>query len=290
MKQVEIFKKIGVILSELNEQYEFIENTIDNINDLELELFSANTHYLIENIEVLRKHNKQREAQPTPEEAPPFTEKFFEPVVQQPAQTFYPEKKDTAVKFEETPEPEIIPEPVAAEPIIRHELIMDNIEDPIAYDEEDIALIEDEPETEEIPQVEEAPPIEVVAEVPTPETVATPAPVAEPKTAADKPAATIRDIIAAQLASTRVADKFDLPAIKDLKGAISLNDKLLYVKDLFNGYSMAYSEAIEILNRFNRFEEADTFLKNNYVKKNNWEAKQATADKFYVLLRRRYPD
>jgi len=65
---------------------------------------------------------------------------------------------------------------------------------------------------------------------------------------------------------------------------------LLYVKDLFNGYSMAYSEAIEILNRFNKFEEADNFLKNNYVKKNNWESKQATADKFYTLLRRRYPD
>lgn len=76
--------------------------------------------------------------------------------------------------------------------------------------------------------------------------------------------------------------------IKDIKSAISLNDKLLYVKDLFNGYSLAYSEAIEIVNRFASFEEADRFLKTNYVTKNNWEGKKATMDKFYALLKRRY--
>jgi hypothetical protein len=78
------------------------------------------------------------------------------------------------------------------------------------------------------------------------------------------------------------------PPITDIKAAISLNDKLLFVKDLFNGYSLAYSEAIEIVNRFTKFEEADRFLKTNYVAKNNWADKKATADKFYALLKRRY--
>ncbi len=76
--------------------------------------------------------------------------------------------------------------------------------------------------------------------------------------------------------------------IADLKSAITLNDKMLFVKDLFNGYSLAYSEAVEILNRFHNFEEAERFLKVNYVAKNNWESKQATTDKFYALLRRRF--
>jgi len=67
-----------------------------------------------------------------------------------------------------------------------------------------------------------------------------------------------------------------------------LNDKLLYVKDLFNGYNLAYSEAIEILNRFSTFDEAARFLKTNYVTKNNWESKPATVEKFYALLKRRY--
>jgi hypothetical protein len=279
MKQEEIFKKIGVILNELNEQYQFIEKTKDNINDLELELFAANTHYLTENIEVLRKHNKQRTTPPMPEEAPPFTERFFEPVVQ-PAQIFWPEKKEPSAKEEEEPaEREVKEEPVPEEPIIRHELKL-----------EDIDITEDEADYEE-PKPLALPAAEVV-EVPQQPIIAEPVQ-AEPvavEAQSDKVPVTINQVIAAQMGGGRIADKFDLPAIKDLKSAINLNDKLLYVKDLFNGYSMAYGEAIEILNRFNKFEEADNFLKNNYVKKNDWESKQATADKFYTLLRRRYPD
>ncbi|MBW4888716.1 hypothetical protein KXQ82_03280 [Mucilaginibacter sp. HMF5004] len=284
MKQQEIFKKIGTILNELNEQYQFIEKTKDDINDLELELFAANTHYLSENIEVLRKHNKQRAVPLMPEEAPPFTEKFFEPVVQ-PAQIFWPEKKDEAEKAEDviTFEEPVIEEAPAEEPIIRHELILSDVdyldddEEATAVEEVSVNAVE---ETSIVTVAEEIPVVEPVKETPK-ETV---------KEEPSKPASTINQIIAAQMANPRLADQFDLPEIKDIKSAINLNDKLLYVKDLFNGYSMAYGEAIEILNRFNKFDEADTFLKNNYVKKNNWESKQATADKFYTLLRRRYPN
>jgi hypothetical protein len=96
--------------------------------------------------------------------------------------------------------------------------------------------------------------------------------------------------ISAQLGDKAVSktDQASIKPISDIKLAITLNDKLLYVKDLFNGYNLAYSEAVEILNRFNTFEEAQRFLKTNYVTKNNWEGKAATAEKFYALLKRRY--
>ena len=116
----------------------------------------------------------------------------------------------------------------------------------------------------------------------------------EPVTAVSQPeedeVLTINQKISAQLAD-RAMLKTELPAIKpisDIKLAITLNDKLLYVKDLFNGYNLAYAEAIEILNRFNTFEEASRFLKTNYVTKNNWDNKPATTEKFYALLKRRY--
>ncbi len=76
--------------------------------------------------------------------------------------------------------------------------------------------------------------------------------------------------------------------VADIKSAISLNDKLLFIKDLFNGYSLAYSEAIELLNRYDSFESADAFLKSNYAEKNNWAEKQATVDKLYIILRKRF--
>lgn len=76
--------------------------------------------------------------------------------------------------------------------------------------------------------------------------------------------------------------------VVDLKVAISLNDKLLFIKDLFNGYSLAYSEAIELLNRFDSFSEADAFLQTNYAMKNSWSTKPQTVDKFYALLRKKF--
>lgn len=76
--------------------------------------------------------------------------------------------------------------------------------------------------------------------------------------------------------------------LTDIKAGISLNDKLLFIKDLFNGYSLAYSEAVELLNRFTSYAEADAFLQTNYAIKNKWADKPHTVEKLYDVLRRRY--
>ena len=59
MKQQEIVKKIGAILKELQEQYQFIEKTKEPINDLELELFAANSNFLSDHIEILARSHRQ---------------------------------------------------------------------------------------------------------------------------------------------------------------------------------------------------------------------------------------
>ncbi|PIH00450.1 hypothetical protein CS542_04505 [Pedobacter sp. IW39] len=45
----------------------------------------------------------------------------------------------------------------------------------------------------------------------------------------------------------------------NLKQAISLNDKMRYIKDLFNGYNLAYAEAIDLVNKMHDFKSADEF-------------------------------
>jgi hypothetical protein len=95
-------------------------------------------------------------------------------------------------------------------------------------------------------------------------------------------------LISAKLPTQNLANSLNKQPISDLKTSINLNDKLLFIKDLFNGYSLAYSEAIEILNRFDTFESAKSFLTTNYATKNNWAAKSATVEKFYSILERRY--
>ncbi len=75
---------------------------------------------------------------------------------------------------------------------------------------------------------------------------------------------------------------------EDLKVAISINDKMVFIKELFNGYNLAYSEAIEIVNRFDSFDAADNFLQKNYSVKNDWENKQVTVARFYEYLHKKF--
>lgn len=301
MKQHDVFKKIGGIIREINEQYEYLETGGGVLNDLELELLLANSHFLADHIEVLRKLTRQTENTPAPvveqppvmEEAPQAPEpRYFEPEIETAAtQQHEADEPAPTIEFEmprqelppevEPPEPEqVIAEPAIEPEMIRHELTM-----------EDIGEDWDEDEAEEtydnlkslIPQPEPAA-ISQPATVPETEKAIEP----QPQIAVEEEILTLNQKMSAQMATSRMSDHLGAQAVTDLKSAISLNDKLLYIKELFNGYSLAYSEAIELLNRFKTFEEADKFLQSSYSVKNNWADKQATVDKLYGLLKRRY--
>jgi len=297
MKQQEVFKKIGGIIKELNDQYKYLEDTEGKLNDIELEFFVANTTYLAQNAEMLRKLNEQtnRAAIAEPVKAPK-DEKYFEPLVHkpepkkeaEPVQTDAEKIEVTRSSSNDTPAPHI---DIAAETpgddysyvrqepeIIRHELEIDES----WLDDEDESLDELLEESKE--PVTKAAPVQPVKTTHTPLK-----PAAEKQQAPKqgKEIVTVNQKISAQLGKNQSSELSPMP-ISDLKQATTLNDKLLYVKDLFNGYSLAYSEAIEILNRFNTFEEADHYLKSNYVTKNNWESKPETTEKFYDLLKRRF--
>jgi hypothetical protein len=304
MKQQEVFKKIGIIIKELNDQYDYLVANEHGLNDLELELFVANAHFLADHSEVLRKLSQQ--SIPPSKTSSKSEEKFFEPMVQQmepkgivnepqqqPAVT-----KRASVQEEESPVPHIdlrgddtgvdysyIRQQES--PVIRHEL---NLEDTAEWKEESEGTVKEEMARVE-EKMEEKPAVaEAVKEEPVTPVKETPKVVEHKKEDTSDEPLTINQRISAQLNKTagRAGDQSQAQPISDLKQAITLNDKLLYTKDLFNGYNLAYSEAIDILNRYNSFDEAEKFLKANYAIKNAWETKQATADKFYELVKRRY--
>ncbi|HTE01485.1 MAG TPA: hypothetical protein VK668_19495 [Mucilaginibacter sp.] len=324
MKQQEVFKKIGTIIKELNEQYDYLKTTGEDLNDLELELFVANAHFLADHAAILRKLNSINAPAPVIASKPDIVkeEKYFEPVVQQvipqaevipgveepEAAALTPEKPTESDVEDDSPVPHIDLGANGAdddfsyirqEPeTIRHELTLEDI--PNWEDEDDEGFVseeltEPEEEAEEVIPVE---PIKPVAEEPKVEVVKTETakPVAEKPQAEQKAGhpldepLTINQRISAQLSNTgaKISEQLHAQPVADLKTAITLNDKLLYIKDLFNGYNLAYSEAIDILNRFTTFAEAEDFLHKSYAVKNDWASKQATADKFYALLRRRY--
>ncbi len=306
MNKKEIFKKVGTILNELNEQYEYLSKSPDNLNELELELFSANANFLSDHLSILVKLNdgkgdsEKSTAVSVDDDEPPISQDTLteEPSVEeQPAEEenetgsgwkFELEKEPSMTfEFEDKPADKLFDRPLTEDEkrVIDEKTTLKTEakeeEDYIDFEEEsndDIeeVLIEEQDEPDENVHVKEV----VISE----RTIAVPA---EP-TRDENFVPTVNDLLSKNISQETVASQFNSRQSKDLKSMISLNDKLLFVRDLFNGYSLAYSEALELVNRFDNFEAADNFLKQNYASKNSWAAKQDVADKFYEILNRRF--
>ncbi len=298
MNKEQIFKKVGGIISELNEQFEYFSQNPDNLNELELKLFAANANFLSEHISILLKLNassgeiikdnivseiKEEEIIPV---APVNIELMEEEVyvddveeLSKPDWKFSIENESVvSFDFEDKNPDELFDRPLTEEEL---RVINDKTQLKIIPEPESDIHWDNRQELENLPPVISEEPAEVV-QVDT--TEFEPVSFVEEET---QPL-TLNEILSAQSSPNTVSSQFNQRQSKDLKGLISLNDKLQFVRDLFNGYSLAYTEAIELLDRFDSFEAADNFLKQNYAAKNNWAEKQDVADKFYEILNRRF--
>ena len=300
MNKKEIFKKVAGIIAELNEQYEYLSRDPENLNELELELFAANADFLSDHISILQKLNHNSKSN-IAETEPSVAER-----VEVPDQLVNEKPAENIIIEEEV----IIPDWKFE---IKDETIQSfDYEEKAAHDlfdrpltEEEIEVIEKktqlkvQPENSTEPETDESSESEQEVEIQSEDDKNPVFGIFEKNTeqeplnqitepASEEQPLTINEILAAQASQSTVSSQFTQRQVKDLKSLINLNDKLVFVRDLFNGYSLAYSEAIEILNRFESFESADNFLKQNYSSKNNWAEKQNIADKFYEILNQRF--
>ena len=397
MNQEDIFKKIGLILDELQDQYEYLAQNPKQLNELELELFMANASFLSDHVQIVRKLNSTNVVKEIPEHTSVAPEPVEEKVAELPVhpeewshqaevieEEIAEELNSNEIVAEETVPVEVAEEieqhqikeavvesPIEREPIERdlfkldqepstfefilkdigatdqfefEEKSVDEIFDrPLSKEEEEVIaqkqrirdqeaqvkvatetddelgpepflvakeedvipaastqLVLDDFERKEVhafkeePLIEEAPVVSYKAEEPKVETIIAEVPKFEvPKPEAPKTEETARptlnEILARQNGNSNVNTDNSRNSITDLKQGINLNDKMLYIKDLFNGYNLAYAEVIDLLNKMPDFKTADSFLQNNYAIKNNWASRQGTVDKFYELLNQRFP-
>ena len=296
MNKKEIFKKIGSILSELNEQHEYLSQSPDYLNELELELFSANANFLSDHLSILVKLNEsEAKNNINPASLLSFSHSEAELATDLPIEKemeMVPDwkmelEKEPGLKFEEKQTDKLFDQPLTDEEkrVIdeKTRIKTDEGEGKEIYNFEEESNVD--PEEIEIEYLEETGNNVYKEELVITEGTVTNQ--VEPMSE-EHPGQTVNDILSRNISQQTVAGQFNSRQVKDLKGMISLNDKLLFVRDLFNGYSLAYSEALELLNRFDNFEAADNFLKQNYAAKNNWADKQDVTDKFYEVLNRRF--
>lgn len=168
---------------------------------------------------------------------------------------------DDDLPFDDLPEPEeAVAEPVA-EP-------------------EDVAEPVMEPEVEPESPVESEPEVEPVME---PETIMEP--VAEPAVEA------VMDAVEPKVAvidsmTDRQAWRTDMPGspVRDIRSAISLNDRILFINSLFAQDPMAFQET---LTRINQMESLDEVVAYVVAERPDWNLESETVYRFMMAVRRK---
>ncbi len=76
--------------------------------------------------------------------------------------------------------------------------------------------------------------------------------------------------------------------VRDLRKAIGVNDRYLFINELFRGDEVAYERSIKTINSFSIFAEAEYWIQRELKVKNGWDPNNEMVTQFYQLVKRRF--
>lgn len=87
---------------------------------------------------------------------------------------------------------------------------------------------------------------------------------------------------------TELAAVLTESAIKDLKKGIGINDRYVFVNELFRGDEAMYERSIKTINSFHILAEAEYWIERELKVKVGWDDGKSTTQHFYQLVKRRF--
>jgi hypothetical protein len=94
----------------------------------------------------------------------------------------------------------------------------------------------------------------------------------------------VHDSIAKKNVKKDVSTKLKSKPINDINSAIGLNDKFIFIRELFGNDKEHYYETIQVLNNFDIYENAVNFLNENF----DWNSDDPNFERLKELVRRKY--
>lgn len=85
-----------------------------------------------------------------------------------------------------------------------------------------------------------------------------------------------------------VGHKLTDSPIRDLKKAIGVNDRYVFINELFRGDEVMYERSIKTINGFRIFAEAEYWMERELKIKLGWEEDKPSTRHFYQLVKRRF--
>ena len=77
--------------------------------------------------------------------------------------------------------------------------------------------------------------------------------------------------------------------IKDLKKAIGINDRFLFINELFQGDETSFERSIKTINGFSIYAEAEYWIRRELKTKLGWDLQSESVKQFDALVKRRFP-
>ncbi len=94
----------------------------------------------------------------------------------------------------------------------------------------------------------------------------------------------LNERLAEQSKTNDIASQIRQKPVSDIKAAIGIGDRFLYIRELFNGNNDIFESTITYLNSLNSFDAASSYLADNF----NWDSSEETVTNFVNVVRRKY--
>ena len=94
----------------------------------------------------------------------------------------------------------------------------------------------------------------------------------------------INETLVQQKTGADLSSKWQTTPLSSIVSGIGINDKFLYIRELFNGDNALYSNVIRSLDAANSLEDALNYIRLNF----GWDDKNETVQKFVALVQRRH--
>lgn len=103
-----------------------------------------------------------------------------------------------------------------------------------------------------------------------------------------KSSTSINDLQAGRQDKSNIADKMQKDKISDLRTAISLNQRMTYIKELFINDEKEFKKFIDFINRCENISEAKYYIISESEKRDYWNEKQHIVDGLIDLINRKF--
>jgi hypothetical protein len=88
--------------------------------------------------------------------------------------------------------------------------------------------------------------------------------------------------------SSTIADFLQQKAVESIRKSITIHQKFLFVRELFNEDESSFTHTIDELDAMKNFEDAENYISERFFSNNRWQRESETVGEFFEVLQKKF--